>query len=382
MESLWQKTAQRTHFTPLTEDKSTDVLIVGGGITGILCARFLKKAGADFLLLEADRICGGVTQNTTAKITLAHGLLYDKLLHRFGEEKARLYREAQSDAAEHYARLCEQIDCDYEKKDSYVYSPCDRKKIEREVAAERRLGIDAVLSDAPALPFPVAGAVRVKNQAQLHPLKLAFALAQDLPIYEGTKVTELLPHTARTSHATVRFKRLLIATHFPILNKHGLYFLKLYQHRSYVLALRGAGKVEGMYADESDKGLSFRQYGEYLLISGGGHRTGKRGEGWRAAERVAKAHYPNAEIAARWATQDCMTLDGIPYIGKYASETPDVYVATGFNKWGMTNAMVSADILCDLLCGKSNRYAALFSPSRSINAPPPRFIAFLVKIVA
>ena len=369
MESVWEETAVKPQFDALRGNKRTDALIVGGGIAGILCAYKLKEAGVDCMLVESDEICGGITKNTTAKITLGHGLIYDKMIKRFGEDKARLYVDAQNKAIKEYARLCEKIDCDYEARDNYVYSTCDRKKIEKDVAALGRLGIKAEFSDARELPFIVAGAVRVKDQAQFHPLKFLYTIAKNLPIYEHTKVVELMPHKAITNHGELTYKKLIIATHFPMLNKHGLYFLKLYQHRSYVLALKNAKNVEGMYVDESDTGLSFRSYGDLLFLGGGGHRTGKQGGCWQELENFARKHYKRAEIVGKWATQDCMTLDDIPYIGQYSESAPDVLVATGFNKWGMTNAMVAADILCDLVRKKSNPYAAVFDPSRTILHP-------------
>lgn len=367
--SIWERQAERVSFEPLKESKHTDVLIIGGGITGVLCAYWLKKAGVDCLLVEADRIGSGITKGTTAKITLGHGLLYDKLIRRFGYDRARLYLQAQRQACELYADLCRTFPCEYEEKDAYVYSLHDRAAIEREADALRRLGVRADVFDELPLPFKVAGAVRVKEQAQFHPLSFLFAIARDLPIYEHTKVLELGQGTAVTQHGTIHCKRMIVATHFPIVNKHGGYFLKMYQHRSYVLALDGAPDVDGMYVDASDKGLSFRMHGNLLLLGGGGHRTGKSGGGWREPEAFAQQHYTNARIVARWATQDCMTLDGVPYIGPYAKGTPDVYVATGFNKWGMTSAMVSAMILSDLIGGKPAPYADVFSPSRSILRP-------------
>ena len=369
MESIWLKTADGPHFDALDGNKKTDILIIGGGITGILCAYKLKNAGVDCMLVEADETCGGITKNTTAKITLGHGLIYDKMIKCFGEDKARHYAEAQFKAIKEYTRLCKDIDCDFEMRDNYVYSLNDAKKIEKEVAALNRIGVKADCSEASELPFSVVGAVRVENQAQFHPLKFLYAIAKDLPIYEHTKVTELMQHKAKTNHGEITFKKLIIATHFPMLNKHGLYPLKLYQHRSYVIALENAQSVDGMYVDESDTGLSFRNYGDLLLLGGGGHRTGKDGGCWHELEAFARKHYKNAEIVGKWATQDCMTLDDVPYIGQYAKSTPDVFVATGFNKWGMTNAMVAAELLCDLVQGKSNPYAAVFDPSRTVLRP-------------
>lgn len=376
MESVWKLSAPQIRFGALEGNKTADVLIIGGGIAGILCAYKLKNAGVDCMLAEASNICGGITENTTAKITLHHGAIFGKMLKRFGSDKTRLYAKAQSDALKEYARLCKNIDCDYETRDSYVYSLNDRNKIENEIAALNRIGVKAEFSDACELPFKVAGAVRVKEQAQFHPLKFLYNIAKDLPIYEHTKIVELMPHKARTDRGEIAYKKLIIATHFPMLNKHGLYPIKLYQHRSYVLALKNARSVSGMYVDESDKGLSFRNYGDLLLLGGGGHRTGKQGGCWQELEEFAKKHYKNADIVAKWATQDCMTLDDIPYIGHYAGSAPDVFVATGFNKWGMTNAMTAADILCDLVQGKRSPYADVFDPSRTVLHPQLAVNAF------
>lgn len=369
MESIWNNDVQKRRFQTLDGDKNTDVLIIGGGIAGILCLYKLMAAGVRCMLVEAKEICSGVTQNTTAKITLSHGLIYDKLISRFGEGRAKLYLEAQIGAIREYERLCRKIDCDYEKRDSYVYSVNDRNKIEKELDALNFIGVRAEFSSLPELPFKVKGAVRVKNQAQFHPLKFLYGIAKDMPIFENTKVLELKPGKAITNHGAINYEKLIVATHFPILNKHGLYPLKLYQHRSYVIALKNAGSIKGMYVDESDSGLSLRNAGELLLLGGGGHRTGKRGGNWQELEDFARRYYKDAELVAKWATQDCMTLDSVPYIGRYSASTPDVYVATGFNKWGMTNSMVAANLLCDLINDKSNRFESVFSPSRCILRP-------------
>ena len=315
MESIWIKTAQLPQFDPLRSDLKTDVLIIGGGLAGVLCACKLTQAGADCALVEAGRIGGGITKNTTAKVTSQHGLIYDRLIREFGTDRARLYLEANQKALEEYRALCRTVDCDFTEKDAFVYSIGKRWKLEREVKALDRLGFKAELTEHIPLPFPVAGAVKFPRQAQLHPLKFIAAIAKDLRIYEHTKVLELAPGKAVTHGGTISADKIIIATHFPILNKHGGYFLKLYQHRSYVLALENAPDVHGMYLDEDEKGLSFRNYGGMLLLGGGSHRTGKEGGGWRELERFAQKHYPYAQETARWATQDCMTLDGVPYIG-------------------------------------------------------------------
>ena len=198
----------------------------------------------------------------------------------------------------------------YEKKDNYVYSMHDPEKIRKEVAALRRLGVDAEFCDTTELPFTVAGVVRVKNQAQFHPLKFLYGIAKDLPIYENTKVLELKPEKsgkrralivenrvasmsdrwqAVTNRGTITCKKIIIATHFPILNKHGLYPLRMYQHRSYVIAIKTENLPDGMYVSDEKEGLSFRAYKDYLLLGGGGHRTGKKGGGYSELERFIKA---------------------------------------------------------------------------------------------
>lgn len=369
MGSIWKRGCDEVRFGALEGNIDADVLIIGGGMAGILCAYMMKNAGIDAVLIESRRILGGVTENTTAKITYQHGFIYEKLIRQFGEDGARLYAEAQKWALDEYGRLCGGIECDYEIKDSAVYSLFDRSKAEGELYAMKRLGIDAEFSESLDIPFKIAGAVTVREQAQFNPLAFAYNIARGLTIYENTKGTSLMPGKAVTNRGEIRFKHAVVATHFPILNKHGSYFLKMYQHRSYVIALEGAGSVNGMYVDEDNRGLSFRTYKDKLLLGGGGHRTGKKGGSYNVLEEFAKKHYPDARIAEKWATQDCMTLDGAPYIGQYSLRTPELYTATGFNKWGMTSSMVSAAVLTDLVRGRKNKYTRLFSPSRSIMRP-------------
>lgn len=366
MDSLWTSTAQLPGFPPLDGACQTDVLIIGGGLAGILTAYALKEAGIDYLLIEADTIGAGVTANTTAKITAQHGLIYDKLSRRFGNTTARMYYDANTQALDRYRRLCQNISCDFENKSAYVYSLNAPEKLEQEMRTLSRLSIPFRSVREIPLPFSVAGAIAFADQGQFHPLNFLSAIAQGLNIREHTSARAFHGMDVLTNRGSIRAEKIVIATHFPMLNKHGSYFLKLYQHRSYVLGLEGGPQVDGMYLDEAQTGLSFRNQGDLLLLGGGSHRTGKQGGGWAELEAFARLHYPKARLRYRWATQDCMSLDGVPYIGQYSARTPDLLVATGFNKWGMTSSMAASSILCDLLQGKESPYAALFSPSRSI----------------
>ncbi len=369
MSSIWWQTNRLPEFESLGRDIKTEVLIIGGGMAGILCAYMLSQAGAKCVLTEAERICGGITKNTTAKITSQHGLIYDKLIRRFGVEKAQMYLMANEAALSKYRELSQDVDCDFEDRDAYTYSLSGKKKIERELSALGKMGFRAEYAQKLPLPFSVDGALCFKRQAQFDPLKFISAIQKDLNIYEKTTVRELRGHRALTGHGEISADQIIIATHFPFINKHGSYFLKMYQHRSYVLAVENAPKLREMYVDEAQSGMSFRNYRELLLIGGGGHRSGKQGGGWPELEAFARRNYPKAHEKYRWATQDCITLDGVPYIGHYSKRTPYLYVATGFNKWGMSSAMVSAMILSDMLSGKENPYAPVFSPSRSIMRP-------------
>lgn len=371
--SIWEE-EQRSmkRFESLRGNITADVLVIGGGMAGLLTARLLSEAGADVVLAEQGRLCGGVTGNTTAKITSQHGLIYKEIARKYGARKALMYLRANENALKHYRELCgKTIECDFEERPSFVYSLRNRAALEAETAALNRLGYPARLVAEVPLPFPTAGAVRFPRQAQFNPLKFASGITKGFRIFEHTKVLELTPRRAVTDKGKITAKAMVCATHFPFINKHGSYFLKMYQQRSYVLALT-AEKVPdlgGMYLDEAENGLSFRNYGNYLLLGGGGHRTGKPGGGWRELSDFAYRHFPDLKEEYRWATQDCMTLDGIPYIGRYSANTPDFYVATGFNKWGMTSSMAAALLLTDMIRGRRNEFEPLFSPSRSIVRP-------------
>ncbi len=350
-------------------DIKTDVLVVGGGLAGLLCAWKLKQQGIDCVLIEADRVMRGVSRNTTAKITSQHGLVYHKLLHRFGAEITRAYFDANENAIAQYAKMAQKIDCNFERKNNYIYALDSNEKIERELAALEKLSIRAQFAKDLPIPLAVRGAVCFENQAQFDPLKFAAGLLPDLTVFEHTPAREFAPNTVTTERGKITASKIIMATHFPLMNKHGGYFLKMYQQRSYVIALRNAADVDGMYLDAAEKGLSFRNFGNLLLLGGGGHRTGKQGGCWNELENFSKIHYPAARRLCRWAAQDCMTLDEMPYIGRYSRGTTDLYVATGFNKWGMTTSMVAADVLTDMVMGRRNAFEAVFDPSRSMLRP-------------
>ena len=367
--SVWLDTCKIREFKTLHGAVKTDVLVVGGGLCGILCAYFLQQEGIDYVLVEKDRIAGGITKNTTAKITAQHGLIYDRLLESEGREKAAMYLKANQKAMEKYRELAVKVNCDFEEKQAGVYSCIDRGKIEKEVKALESLGFPALFAESLPLPFDIEGAVIFPDQAQFHPLKFIAGIADGLKIFEYTFVEKIEGNTVWTDRGKIVADKIIVASHFPLINRHGCYFLKLYQQRSYVIALENAPDVAGMYIDESPDGYSFRNYQALLFIGGGSRRTGKPGKKWEKLRKFAHTVYPEANEVYSWAAQDCMSLDGIPYIGNYSKNTPNLYVASGFNKWGMTSSMAAAEILCDLAAGRDNEFAELFSPGRSMLKP-------------
>ena len=369
MLSPWHDSIPTPQFPVLDSDTRTSVLIIGGGITGILTAYFLHRHGIPYILAEKDEICAHTTGNTTAKLTFQHSLIFHKLLKSGGEHVAKMYYQANSDALSMYQKLCKNIDCDFELKTNYVYSVNNLRKLEKELDAARKLGIDMDFASSVALPISTVGAVYCKNQAQFNPLKFLYTIARDMHIRQGTFIRKVEGNTAYTDNHKITADYIVFATHFPFIDRHGMYFMKMHQSRSYVIAIENAEDIGGIYIDESDKGLSFRNYKNLLFIGGSNHRTGKKSPAYETMRSFAREHYPQATEKYHWAAQDCMTLDSVPYIGRYSKKTAQWYTAAGFNKWGMTGAMVGATMLRDAICGVENSYSEVFSPDRSMLKP-------------
>lgn len=367
MESIWTKTCSISKREQLQKDRKTEVAVIGAGMAGLLIAYQLQKAGKEVIVLEANRIACGQTKNTTAKITSQHDLKYAALISSQGEDKARQYAMANEAAIEEYRRIIteEKIPCDFQETAAFVYGQ-DKPKLIAEAEAAASLGISASFQSHAKAPFGISPALRFDRQAQFHPLKFIKHLAEQLEIYEKTPVQTVDAHTLHTPKAKVTAEHIVFATHYPFVNFPGLYFARMHQERSYVLALEDAPLADGMFIGDEQNNYSFRIYDKYLLFGGEGHRTGENREGGRydALRQKAKELFPKAKEAAHWSAQDCMPADGIPYIGQYASGKPYWYVATGFQKWGMTTSMVSALLIRDMICGKENPYAAVFDPQR------------------
>lgn len=350
------------------ENVHWDVIVIGAGMAGLLTACYLQKEGKAVLVLEAKEVASGQTGRTTAKITSQHGLKYSKMIKDVGWMKTKLYAMANQQAIEEYEKLVQEldIDCGFKRAPAYLYTLKDPSLVREEAKVASALGIDAAFTEETELPFPVKGAVVFRNQAMFTPMKFVERIASELNIREYTKVIKVRGNKVVTHDETLTADHIVVATHYPIINVPGFYFLRQHQERSYVLALAGCKEIEGMYIGIDENGFSFRQEGKYLLFGGSSQRTGKNkiGNAYNALSKMADIYFPDGKEEIRWSAQDCMPHDGIPFIGRYSVFTPNLYVATGFQKWGMTTSMVAAQILRDEICGKENPYKKLFSPQR------------------
>lgn len=283
MTSLWAERTPRPDgiAKTLDGDVSVDVLVIGGGMAGMLCAYLLGRAGCSCAVAEQGRVGSGVTQNTTAKVTAQHNLVYDRLMREHGVENARLYYEANQAAVAGLRQLSDAFPCDFEEKTAYVYAEDSTEGLERELAAYEQLGIPHHV--LPSAPVPIAnkGALGMERQAQFNPLKLLYGLVPSVDVYENAFVSEVSGTTARTQGGSITAEHIVFATHYPPVNIPGLYFMKLHQERSYALALKDAPAVDGMFIGEGG-GFSFRTYEDFLLV-GGGAIARARGRGRRKA---------------------------------------------------------------------------------------------------
>lgn len=395
--SYWLDTTPGTSYEPLHGNYHCDVAIVGGGITGILLAYLLNKHGVSVALLEAERIAADVTGHTTAKISYAHGPIYQSLLDTFGYKVAKKYADANRTALELLAEIIEEksIPCDFKRMPAYLYATdaAGRETLQKEIASLKNFGLQATYTQETPAPFPVTAAIRYDHQAIFHPRKFLLALSNELRagggmIFEKTRATGVTEKDndciVKTEHGTVRAKRVVIATNYPFLNR-GWFFARLESYRSYVLGVRLDGEVpQGLFYNVSEPFRSFRPhptpFGDLLLINGEDHKTGEKHDTIECYERLeafARENFPVRTIEYRWSTQDSYSPDGAPYIGRITSRARRVFVATGYNGWGMTTSMAAALLLADLVRGRRNTWAAVFDPGRF--KKPVRSIRTLIK---
>ncbi|NLJ40317.1 MAG: FAD-dependent oxidoreductase [Clostridiales bacterium] len=384
-ESFWVASTEHTKYRPLDTDIETDILIIGGGLAGLSCAFQLLNQGFQIAVLEGNRILNGTTGHTTAKVTSQHGLIYSKIQGQMGHELAQQYADANQWAIQEIKRLSEEysIDCDFVNEPAFNYTQQNKnlKKINDEVEVASSLGIKASFVNAIPFNLTIKGAVRFEDQGRFHPIKFGQALAKyasehGVQIFEKSRVVHIEENsgyvvtTAQGKRVTA--KKVIIATNYPFYNKHGAYFARIYSERAYALAIKAIEKFPGgMYINVDNPARSLRNQdtkdGELILVVGEHHKTGQGRSTVRHYEALADfadSLFTVEDIPYRWSTQDCMTLDGVPYVGNYTSNTPNLYIATGFQKWGMTNSIVSSAILKDLIVTGKSPWQDIYNPSR------------------
>lgn len=385
MNSLWLNEKTKEKFPKLEKDLETHVCIIGAGIFGISTAYYLTQKGYNVTILERDKIANRVTGHTTAKITSQHGLIYHYLLSQYGKEFARKYYLANQKSIQEIEKIItqNQIDCDFERQNSCVYTTnqSEIEKIEEELQALKELDIEASKTEKTSLPFEIVSGIEFKNQAQFNPIKYIDGLVKQIidskgKIFENTICYDVKrvgdSYICYTENNTVKAKYVVLASHYPFINFPGVYFAKMYQSSSYVIEIDTKSELfDGMYINIQSPIYSFRTAKDgnkkILLLGGGDHKTGENicyKDSYGLLEEKAKQWYPNCEIKYRWSTRDCITLDKIPYIGEFSNTLPNMYVGTGFNKWGMTSSNVAARIITDKIDEKENEYSEVFEATR------------------
>ncbi|NJN87108.1 MAG: FAD-dependent oxidoreductase [Leptolyngbyaceae cyanobacterium SL_7_1] len=392
--SFWIDSTPQSQFPSLQGSVSVDVAIVGAGIAGITAATLLKRAGKTVAVIEAARVGTGVSGHTTAKVTALHQLIYAELIKQQGETKARLYAESNQAAVEQVAQLIEQdgIECDFSRQSAYTFAESDDTlgQVEEEVEAALKLGLPVALVQATSLPFPIAGAIKLDRQVQFHVRKYLMHLANSIPgsgsyVFEQSRVQHVeegQPCEVLTDRGTVQAKDVIVTTNLPILNQ-GLFFAKAYPKRSYLIGvpIDPAAAPVGMYIGAGSDYYSIRTtpYGDrlLLLIGGGGHKVGTvthTQERYHKLAAFAQSRFGIDSIAYRWSTQDMVSFDKLPFIGKLTPFNNHIYVATGFSLWGMSKGTLSGMLLTDMILGRENPWAELYDATRATPFITPQSI--------
>lgn len=382
MNSLWIDELGKINSSgELESDTKADICIIGAGISGITTAYYLTKKGYKTVVIERNEIGHGVTGHTTAKITSQHSLIYHYLSKQYDVEFSKKYFEANEKAINNIEEIIREnnISCDFERKDNYIYTINEKNigKIEEEAESLKCININAEVVEKSDLKFKIKKGIVFKNQAQFNPLKykkglVKYILNNNGKIYTNSLCTDIKrkdeEYEVWANGHKVYAKYVVLATQYPFLKIPGFYFIKMYQASSYVIGIETKEKLpKDMYLSIDEPNFSFRTAGDILLIGGAGHKTGSKvdyNQTYGVLEKKAKELYPDCKIKYKWSTRDSITLDKIPYIGEYSSLMPNMYVMTGFNKWGMTSSNVAANIVVDKISGVESIYEEIFKSTR------------------
>ncbi|WP_367318970.1 FAD-dependent oxidoreductase [Streptomyces sp. HUAS ZL42] len=396
--SYWIETAPpRDPHPPLGADVTVDVAVAGGGIAGLSTAWELARSGRSVAVLDAGRIAAGVTGHTTAKLTALHTLIYARLRRAHGPDAAMLYARSQTEAVRRAAEIADElgIDCDWEEAAAFTYAQdgAGTAKLKAEADAAREAGLPAAYVTETDLPFPVAGAVRVTEQAQFHPRKYLLSLADDLIrqgalIHEETRVVDLKEgrpcRLITEAGTTVTAADVVVATHYPIFDR-ALLFTRLAPRRELVLTAPIPADLDphGMYITPEQDTRSVRtapyRDGQRLLVVTGEHFTPGTGDVGKRFARLADwatEHFGALSFTHRWATQDNDSTDSVPLVGPLHAGSRHTYVATGFGGWGLSGGIMAGRLLTDLITGQESPWSGLYDPRRvrAVVSEAPAFL--------
>lgn len=384
--SYWNQTGEKVHYPRLKQSISTDVLIIGGGITGVTCAYCLAEKGLKPILIEAGVLADGTTGNTTGKVTIQHGIIYYKTQEKYGFKIARDYALSQNSTLNFVKNVVEKesIDCQLTETNACIYGVNDEEwdTLEREYETAKKIGIEAELSKNSSFPSGNKGLLTYKGQYVFHSVRYVeglakAAIAKGAAIYCDTKAIKLEDDDIKKVYCEgdiiIRTKHVVMATQYPFYDGPNLFYTVLYPKRAYGIAVRAERDwPEDSYINVGNPTRSIRTHIEkderILIVVGESHDTG-RGYGDMAM------HYDNlikfadqiagvGEVIAKWSAQDYDTPDELPYIGRIYDNS-NIYVASGFRKWGLSNGTLSGMQIADLVANGNCQYESLYSRSRS-----------------
>lgn len=345
MTSYWIKTAVMPSFQRLEKSRNCEVVIIGAGMAGILLAYFLTQAGVDTIVLEAGKIGQGHTGHSTGKISALHHL---KEYTTLPKDKARCFFEDQLISVKTYGELINdlKIDCDF----SWIEHNYQDETVNLEELARRfpEFKIDTQEHQA-----------SLEHQAQFHPLKFMAHLSNGLHIYEHSRVLEVHGHRVRTDLAEVKAKWIVFACQFPFLKLSGMYGLKMHQESGYLSCLSESSQLSKMY----NGNVTMRPVSDRFLFGGLSSVTGEP-VSQKQWDEILYDYFPKARIDQRWTNNDTMTLDHLPYIGRYSFFHSHWLVATGFEKWGMTGSMLASRLLSAHILNKPIPNSQIYAPAR------------------
>jgi glycine/D-amino acid oxidase-like deaminating enzyme len=364
--------------------RSADVVVVGAGITGLMTAVLLARAGKDVLVLEARTAGACATGNTTAKISLLQGSHLSKILSKHGKGAARAYVDGNREGQQWVLEHCESQGVAVQREDAYTYAQSAKgiASARAELKACQKVGLPAAWEDDAEVPFPYHGGVRLAEQAQFDPVSFLDTLVVELlsrggRLVERTRVRRVSGHgnslrvhinDAAQQEVEIEAAQLVLATGIPILDRGG-YFARVKPSRSYCFAFKVPGDITRPMMISTDSPTRSVRYapasdGERLIVGGAGHTVGREKSPSKALEELSswtRTHYPGAVQTHFWSAQDYTPIDDLPYVGPILPNSETIFVATGFNKWGMTNGAAAALALSSRMLGGRKDWSSAFA---------------------